>query len=190
MKKIVTFYSHRCVFILIANESFCWHPQKYSFYLQGFEYFSSVVSRYTQKLYIFLQGHLTFLKDKLLTFYKNLSKRLIFFNKLLGDKLLQLCSNIRFEARTLDKDLYTRFTLKNKILNLSILYDDSLDKDSQSFYDTLKYYPALKPEKKTAEGRQITRKVLPKKPLQFREIQWGIYNTSSLQCNGFLSKQE
>ena len=24
-----------------------------------------------------------------------------------------------------------------------------------------------------------------KKPLHFREIQWGIYNTSSLKCNGF-----
>ena len=25
----------------------------------------------------------------------------------------------------------------------------------------------------------------PKKPLHFRESQWGIYNASSLRCNGF-----
>ena len=32
-----------------------------------------------------------------------------------------------------------------------------------------------------------TRKIIStlKKPLHFREIQWGIYNTSSLKCNGF-----
>ena len=29
---------------------------------------------------------------------------------------------------------------------------------------------------------------LTKKPLHFREIQWGIYNTSSLKCNGFLTE--
>ena len=36
--------------------------------------------------------------------------------------------------------------------------------------------------------RQEARWWLLKKPLHFREIQWGIYNTTSLKCNGFFIK--
>ena len=28
-----------------------------------------------------------------------------------------------------------------------------------------------------------------KKPLQYREIEWGIYNTSILKCNGFFEQK-